>query len=208
MNHHFKAFIFDFDGVLVDTTEIQVSSLKAALLDTVGVVLTHPNDWEIMSSTITTRAKLYKFAQSGKLSEVRIEEIYIAKKKIANEMMLTLNPNDYRDKIEMFEALKASDKKIAVVTNANGESTRMLLDHLGFTKYLDVLITNSDVNNPKPHAEPYIRAMVRLGVEPDRCIIFEDSTVGLQSARATGARVKEVQHPDELLTKYVLGAAE
>ena len=208
MNHHFKAFIFDFDGVLVDTTEIQVSSLKAALLDTVGVVLTHPNDWEIMSSTITTRAKLYKFAQSGKLSEVRIEEIYIAKKKIANEMMLTLNPNDYRDKIEMFEALKASDKKIAVVTNANGESTRMLLDHLGFTKYLDVLITNSDVNNPKPHAEPYIRAMVRLGIEPDRCIIFEDSTVGLQSARATGARVKEVQHPDELLTKYVLDAAE
>ena len=203
-----KAFIFDFDGVLVDTTEIQVSSLKAAILDTTGVVLAHPNEWEIMSSTITTRAKLHKFMLSGKITEAQIEDIYTAKKKIANEMMLTLNPNDYRDKIEMFEVLKASNKKIAVVTNANGMSTRMLLNHLGFTKYLDVLITNSDVNNPKPHAEPYIRAMVRLGVEPDRCIIFEDSTVGLQSARATGARVQEVQHPDELLTEYVLKAAE
>jgi beta-phosphoglucomutase len=202
------AFIFDFDGVLVDTTAIQVSSLKAALLDTAGVLLTHPNEWEIISSTITTRAKLQKFANSGKIAEAQIEEIYTAKKKIANEMMLTLNPNDYHDKIEMFEALRASGKKIAIVTNANGESTRMLLDHLGFTKYLDTLITNSDVNNAKPHPEPYIRALVRLDMEPDRCIIFEDSTVGLLSARATGARVQEVQHVDDVSIEYVLKAAE
>jgi HAD superfamily hydrolase (TIGR01509 family) len=202
------AFIFDFDGVLVDTTTIQVSSLKAALLGTAGVSLTHPNEWEIMSSTITTRAKLQKFANSGKIAEAQIEEIYTAKKKIANEMMLTLNPNDYHDKIEMFEALRAAGKKIAIVTNANGESTRLLLDHLGFTKYLDTLITNSDVNNAKPHPEPYIRALVRLGLEPDRCIIFEDSTVGLLSARATGARVQEIQHVDDVSIEYVLKAAE
>jgi len=84
----------------------------------------------------------------------------------------------------------------------------MLLDHLGFTKYLDTLITNNDVNNAKPHPEPYIRALVRLGMEPDRCIIFEDSTVGLQSARATGARVQEVQHVDDVSIDYILKAAE
>ncbi len=202
------AFIFDFDGVLVDTTAIQVSSLKAALHAVAGVFLTHPNEWEIMSSTITTRAKLQKFVAAGKVNEEQIEEIYTAKKKIANEMMLTLNPNDYRDKIEMFEKLRAMNRKIAIVTNANGASTRMLLDHLGFTKYLDTLITNNDVNNAKPHPEPYIRALVRLGMEPDRCIIFEDSTVGLQSARATGARVQEVQHVDDVSIDYILKAAE
>ena len=191
----YKAFIFDFDGVLVDTTEIQVRSIVRAL-GRHGFDVWHPSDLEIVHSTITTKAKLIKFCDKGYLAMAQVEEIYEDKKKIANQLMLELEPQHYFDKREMFVYLKEEEKKIAVVTNANGESTRMLLEHLDFMKYLDVLITNSDVANPKPHPEPYIRAMIklgRIGCDLDECIIFEDSAVGLQAARATVASVHEVK---------------
>jgi len=191
----YKAFIFDFDGVLVDTTDIQVRSIVRAL-GRHGFDVRHPSDLDIVYSTITTKAKLIKFCDKGYINMDQVEGIYGEKKRIANELMLQMNPQHYFDKREMFEYLKEEGKKIAVVTNANGESTRMLLEHLGFMKYLDVLITNSDVISPKPHPEPYIRALMklaRIGCDLEECIIFEDSAVGLEAARATGASVHEVK---------------
>jgi HAD superfamily hydrolase (TIGR01509 family) len=191
----YKAFIFDFDGVLVDTTEIQIRSLVRAL-GRHGFDVRHPSDLDIVHSTITTKAKLVKFCDKGYINMDQVEGIYEDKKRIANELMRELNPQHYFDKREMFGFLKEQNKKIAVVTNANSESTRMLLKHLGLAEYLDVLITNNDVVNPKPHPEPYIRALMllaRIGCELDECIIFEDSAVGLEAARATGASVHEVK---------------
>ena len=191
----YKAFIFDFDGVLVDTTDLQVRSIVHAL-GRAGFDVRHPSDLDIVHSTITTKAKLVKFCDKGYISMDQVEPIYEEKKRIANELMLQMNPQHYFDKRQMFDSLAGYGKKIAIVTNANGESTRMLLKHLGFMKYLDVLVTNSDVINPKPHPEPYIRALMqlaRIGCDLEECIIFEDSAVGLEAARATGASVHEVK---------------
>tara|TARA_R110001583_G_scaffold16196_7_gene65774 strand:- start:1617 stop:2249 length:633 start_codon:yes stop_codon:yes gene_type:complete len=191
----YKAFVFDFDGVLVDTTDIQVRSIVRAL-GRRNFNVRHPSDLEIVNSTITTKAKLIKFCDKGYITMDQVYPIYEDKKQIANELMAELNPQHYFDKIEMFKYLKEQKKKIAIVTNANGQSTRMLLEHLDFAKYIDVLITNSDVINPKPHPEPYIRALMmlaRIGCDLDECIIFEDSIVGLEAARATGASVHEVK---------------
>jgi len=56
----YKAFIFDFDGVLVDTTDIQVRSIVRAL-GRRDFNVRHPSDLEIVNSTITTKAKLSSF---------------------------------------------------------------------------------------------------------------------------------------------------
>ena len=194
----YKAFLFDFDGVLVDTTDIQVRSIAEAIKNIIGLSIKHPSDWEIIYSTNTTKAKLVKLSHKGYLPLKQIEEVYTEKKRLANEMMLKLDPQHYFDKRQMFDFLKAEDKKIGVVTNANGDSTRMLLKHLDFMKYLDVLITNNDVVNSKPHPEPYIRAMLEVGCKLEEYIIFEDSIVGLQAARATGAAVCEVRHVNDV----------
>ena len=201
----YKAFLFDFDGVLVDTTEIQVLSIAEAIKHIAGFPIKHPSDWEIIYSTITTKDKLIKFAKKRYFPMGQIEEIYSEKKRIANEMMLKLDPQHYFDKRQMFDFLKAENKKIAVVTNANGESTRMLLEHLDFMKYIDVLITNNDVTNSKPHPEPYIRAMIELGYPLEEYIIFEDSIVGIEAAKATGAAVCEVRHVNHVNFGLVAG---
>ena len=193
----YAAFIFDFDGVLVDTTEIQVRSLIDAIFDITNIELYDKNDLDIVHSTITTKDKLVKFANKGYFELGSIEEIYSQKKKNANKMMLSFNPTDYSDKIAMFQYLKDKNKKVAIVTNANRESTEMLLKHLDFSKYIDVLVTNNDVVNSKPHSEPYVRALIQLGCKLESCIIFEDSLVGLDAAHGTGAIVCHIKDVNE-----------
>ena len=90
----YKAFIFDFDGVLVDTTDIQVRSIVRALGRN-GFDVRHPSDLDIVHSTITTKAKLVKFCDKGYINMDQVETIYEDKKRIANELMLELNPKHY-----------------------------------------------------------------------------------------------------------------
>ena len=57
----------------------------------------------------------------------------------------------------------------------------MILKSIGLYNFLDLLITNEDVINPKPHREPYVKAISRFGGDLENFIIFEDSETGLTS---------------------------
>jgi HAD superfamily hydrolase (TIGR01509 family) len=70
----------------------------------------------------------------------------------------------------------------------------------------DVIVTGSDVDQPKPHPEPYLRAMEALEVRPDLCVAIEDSPPGLASAVTAGAAAIGVPHAVDLApgTGYVV----
>jgi sugar-phosphatase len=53
----------------------------------------------------------------------------------------------------------------------------------------EVLVTSDDVTNGKPHAEPYLKGAVGLGLPPGECLVIEDAPAGIQSARAGGMKV-------------------
>jgi len=199
----YTSFIFDNDGVLVDTTELQVKATLAAIDEVLNLKLTTQEDISVLKSTITTRDKLIKLCQKGYFTLNKVDAVYERKKIITNKMMSMLDSEDYQDKIEMFEFLRRENKNIAVVTNANRASTVTLLNNLGFMKYLDVLITNNDVKNTKPHAEPYVRAMLQLGGSIEDFIIFEDSVTGLASARGSGATVYEISNFRDVNTQLM-----
>ena len=55
------------------------------------------------------------------------------------------------------------------------------------------IVTGNDVAEPKPSPEPYLLAAARLGVRPDRCLVFEDTDIGIESARRAGMAVLRVE---------------
>jgi sugar-phosphatase len=61
-----------------------------------------------------------------------------------------------------------------------------MLDMLGLTWRFDAIVTATDVTQGKPDPEPFLLAASRIGIDPARCVAFEDSTNGLISARAAG----------------------
>lgn len=178
-------FLFDLDGVIVDTKDIQVSSTIAAIEKICHVKIL---DTKLIESTITTREKLKLLSLEGLIDQDQIDLIYNCKKEIAEQMMLEMNPEHYQDKRQIFEFILLNKGRFSVVTNANKSTSQMILDHLQISGY-DLLVTNQDVKNTKPSSEPYITAMLKMGGHIRDYLIFEDSEVGLASARGTGADV-------------------
>ncbi len=191
-----KYFLFDLDGVLVDTHELQFIATREAIIECCNYDI--DDDSEIKSlcnSTITTMKKLEALAERNIIQFSDIPIIYAKKKEIADKLFDTEIKCD-TDKVELFDELIRREIKIGIVTNGNYNSAIKLLEKIGLAGKYDVLITNKDVIHPKPHAEPYIRAMIALcPAKIESCIIFEDSEIGLQSARATGCRVYHVKSP-------------
>jgi sugar-phosphatase len=64
-----------------------------------------------------------------------------------------------------------------------------MLALLDLTSGFDAIVTATDVTSGKPDPEPFSLAATRLGVDPAKCIAFEDSANGLRSARAAGMTV-------------------
>jgi hypothetical protein len=187
----YKYFLFDLDGVLVDTNNIQYESTKEAIYKLVNYnIETNSDIVDIFNSTITTIEKLEKLYKMNIITKYQVQEIYNLKKKIADDFFYKLDID--LDKINLLKKIKLNSCKIAVVTNGNKKSAEIILKSIGILDFIDILITNEDVVNPKPHPEPYLKAIDFFKANINECIIFEDSEVGLASAKKTGCDIFHV----------------
>jgi len=81
---------------------------------------------------------------------------------------------------------------VVLVTNASRDSVENLLAHFNIEDIFSFLICQDDFIKPKPDPEPYIKALDVLNLPAYSCIAFEDSNLGIQSAKAAGLHVIEV----------------
>jgi HAD superfamily hydrolase (TIGR01509 family) len=101
--------------------------------------------------------------------------------------------------------LKNKNIKVGVVTNSIRQTTEFMLTYAGLLDSLDVLVTNQDVQEPKPNPECYLLAMEKLGVLPAETVIVEDSPYGIQAAKASGATVVTVDSVDAVTLDILHG---
>jgi len=77
---------------------------------------------------------------------------------------------------------------LAVASSAMQKNVDFVVDALGFRKYFKIIVSGDDVSCPKPDPEIYIKAARLLGVKPEDCVAFEDSFVGIESAKGAGMK--------------------
>jgi HAD superfamily hydrolase (TIGR01509 family) len=94
--------------------------------------------------------------------------------------------------MELLEELTQAGVPCALVTMSYAPLARAVLDAAPNGSF-GAVVTGDAVTNGKPHPEPYLTAAARLGVDVAACIAIEDSTTGIASAEAAGARVIGVQ---------------
>jgi HAD superfamily hydrolase (TIGR01509 family) len=83
--------------------------------------------------------------------------------------------------------------KVWIVSTGHIDNIRNVMNHLNINNGIDGIITGDDVTNPKPAPDCFLMAMKSVGASPRETIIFEDSTVGLQAAEASGASFVRVK---------------
>lgn len=77
----------------------------------------------------------------------------------------------------------------ALASSATMVNVELALDEIGLRGAFAVVVDGGRVARGKPHPDPYLAAAAGLGVDPRRCVVFEDTAPGIEAGRAAGARV-------------------
>ena len=84
---------------------------------------------------------------------------------------------------------------MAIVTSSNVDHFDRIHASLGILHYFEFVLTGQDFTRYKPHPDPYLLAAERMGLEPEECLVVEDSARGLASAVAAGIPCAVIPHP-------------
>ena len=197
-----RAVLFDMDGVLIDAREWHFQALNEAL----GIFGYNISQDDHMSrfDGMTTKSKLIVLSQEEGLPPQLHSLISEVKQDRTLRIAAALCYPNMQHQI-LLSRLKTIGVKIGVVTNSIRSTTEFMLNYAGIMKYLDVLVTNEDVSEPKPSPEGYKKAMKSLGINPSATWVVEDGHYGLLAAEEAGANVIKVISPQdvqlELFTK-------
>lgn len=169
------ALLFDLDGTLVNTEKFDGKLLKK-VLNSNGLKSNEKfrgHSLEDYISKITQDKKLQKKIKKEFISEYEI---------ILKNIQIEINN-------ELLRYLKLGlSPLVALVTANNKQLTRRILNKTGLSKYFEIIVTCEDVKYQKPAPDAYIKALKELNVSPENCIVFEDSEIGVKSAKAAGIK--------------------
>lgn len=200
-----KLIIFDLDGVLVDTEDIH----HACLLNAVSSVTGMPNDkfsYLFSLDGKTTKHKLSKLKITFNLSDSQIEEID-NEKQLRTAQMFKHSLNAIPSQISMLQTLK-EEYTLALASNSRKENVSHILDTLCITDFFSVILSNNDINNPKPDPEIFLTVMKELGFLPNETLILEDSPAGKYAAITAGANLFPVDNIADVTLENIKDAIE
>jgi HAD superfamily hydrolase (TIGR01509 family) len=195
-----KAILYDLDGVLVEAIRIHYDALNMALRKVAGIEIAKEEEDDF--NGIPTRKKLAKLSAQGRVKDTDHDLIWETKQNLTKDSIRkNLTPDI--DKIKLHTWARSLGIKSVCVTNSITETAKLMLECSGQWEYMDLLVSNQMVNHSKPNSEPYVIAMVMLGILPEECIIVEDSDVGLTSAVNTGAHIYKVKDKSEVTEEHL-----
>ncbi len=179
-----EAVLFDMDGTLIlteDRTDRAVLALLAEHHVDVpsGFDLTdfHGVTWEASARNLKVRwPALQDVELAGSLQ------------RHFHQTFITDPPPVVPGAVEAVRAA-AAELPVAIVTSSNRETLELVCHQLQLVELLGATVGAEDCSESKPHPEPFLLGAERLGVSPQRCLIFEDSGAGVQAGLSSGATV-------------------
>jgi beta-phosphoglucomutase family hydrolase len=201
------AVIFDMDGVIIDSNPYHKISLRQ-FCEKYGFHLT---DEELIKRIYGRTNKEWIANLFGQLSKEELSHYGEEKESLFREVF----KNDIRALAglpEFLESLKRNNIPIAIGTSAPRSNVDFVLANTNLGDYFSVILDESDVEQGKPNPEIYLKVATRLGYEPSRCVVFEDSLSGVESARRAGAKVvgvatthsvEELSHTDFIIRDFM-----
>jgi HAD superfamily hydrolase (TIGR01509 family) len=191
-----KLVLFDLDGVIVDTKQVHYEALNDAIASFDPKFIITEQEHVSRYDGLKTRTKLNMLSDEKGLPYSAHQEIYDKKQELTIYHFSKI-PTDERMR-GIFQSLRKEGYMLGCCTNCIRRTALVALAKVGVIEYLDVIVTNDDVKNPKPHPEIYWKAMSMMGCLPEETLIIEDSPQGLLSAARSKAEVLRVNNSSDV----------
>ena len=189
-----KAFIFDLDGVLVDTAEYHYLGWKR-LADEEGLPFGRLENEALRG--ISRRESLLLILKDRLLPEDKIQEMMERKNRYYLEFIRAVSPADMLPGArELLLEIRAAGMQAAV--GSASKNAAQVVQQLGIASLLDAISDGFSVTSPKPAPDLFLHAAARLGLPPAACVVVEDAAAGIQAARAGGFRSLGLGPPERV----------
>ena len=175
-----KAFIFDLDGVIVDTAKYHYLAWKKIATE-LGIEFTHEHN-ELLKGVSRVRS-LDIILGLGKVeaSQAQKDQWLIQKNEDYLSYLVDMDQSEILPGVmTVLEFLKANHQPIAL--GSASKNARPILEKTGILSYFDAIVDGNDVSNAKPDPEVFLQAAQKLGISNENSIVFEDSVAGIQAA--------------------------
>ena len=202
MGHPFRAIVFDFDGLIVDT-EQPIYDSYLAVFQSLGVPLTL-DTWAGIIGGAGHRDALFDYleAQLGR----GVDRDTVREQARAQSRRVTDAAPARPGASELIAEAKAAGLALAVASSSSRAWVSGHLDRLGLLPAFDALCSRDDVAQVKPHPDLYLLALRYLGVEAREAFAIEDSPNGVTAAKSAGLRC--VAAPNALTAQMPLAHAD
>lgn len=179
-----QGFIFDLDGVLVDTPDIHYKAWKK-LTDLLDIGFTR-NEYENLKGLGRTMSFQQILKWNNKVVTSFEFDTFLQQKNSWYLNLISENGNEIvLPGVDTF--LKESEKQgLRLAVGSASKNARMILEQTGLTHYFEVIFTGNQTSNFKPHPEVFHKVAEYLEISPEELVVFEDSKAGVEAAKSGG----------------------
>ncbi len=192
----YKGFIFDLDGVIVDTAHYHYWAWKKAA-NGLGFDLTLEQNEALKGvSRVDSLKKILDWAGVD-ISEQQFEETLVVKNTDYLSKVQSMTPDEILPGVvDFLEAAKSLG--ISLALGSASKNAPLILERVGLTTYFTVVVDGNIVTKAKPDPEVFLEAAKGLGLQPHECVVFEDSVAGIKAAKSARSLAVGIGSPDVL----------
>lgn len=184
-----KAVLFDMDGVLIDARDWHYEALNKAL-GLFGIEITQYDHLHTFDG-LPTKVKLKMLSERYYLPNELHPFINELKQSYTEDMIYErCHPMFHHE--YLLSKLHSDGYRIAVCSNSVRSTIELMMERSNLRDYIDLIVSNEDVEKAKPDPEMYNYAISKFGFEASEYIVVEDNPNGIQAGKASGASVLEV----------------
>lgn len=175
-----KAFIFDLDGVIVDTAKYHFLAWQK-LANQLGIEFTHEHNEELKGVSRVRSLDIILELGNVQASQEDKNKWLVQKNEEYLSYLVDMDESEILPGVlNVLEFLKSKNQFIAL--GSASKNARPILEKTNILHFFDAIVDGNDVSNAKPDPEVFLRAAQLVGVSNENAIVFEDSVAGIQAA--------------------------
>ncbi|RTE03971.1 HAD family hydrolase [Paenibacillus whitsoniae] len=187
-----KAFIFDMDGVIIDSEPLHFE-VDQWVMEQIGVRITHSELEEYVGMTnpaMWSRLIVKHSLRASVEDMIKLQmETKLAKLRASDDQPIEGIP-------ELLAFLKANQITIGLASSSPRGFIEAVLDKFSLTSYFSVILSGEEVPQGKPAPDIYLQTAETLGVEAAECMVLEDSRNGVLAAKTAGMSCVGYRNPN------------
>jgi len=181
-----KGFLFDLDGVIVDTAKYHYIAWKR-VGQQLGFELTHEHNEQLKGvSRVDSLERIIEWAGADCNAEEK-QRLLVEKNEDYLRQIENMDTDEILEGVEEV-LLYANKNNISVALGSASKNGTRILEKLGLTHYFQAIIDGNHVTRSKPDPEVFLKGAAALGLDPKDCIVFEDAAAGIEAAQKAGMK--------------------